>query len=328
MLLSKKFIATYGSEFDALAQRLKLEPEIVHLPDDPQARLTAAECARIVITMQTRDIRFSPHYKTFGDTLVAAHNLKWAHFHSTAIDQHPFVRPLLERGVTLTTSAGSNGEPVAQTAIAGLLLLARGFPRWLAAQHRRAWEPVRGAELPRDLRGQTILIVGLGTIGMPIARFCRALGMYVIGIRRSPARTGDAPDEIHPPSRFVDLLPRAQWLVLACPHTADTHHLLNAQALARLPRGAALINVSRGGVADEAALIDALGSGQLGCAHLDVFAQEPLPADSPLWNLPNVMVTPHNASASSGNDRRAVEMFFANLEKWARGEPLPNQHRA
>ena len=326
ILLSKAFIGSYGRQVGDVAQRLKLKLDILHLPDDPQARLAEADCERIELTMQSRDVRFSDHFKSFGEALIAAKNLEWAHFHSTAIEQHVFVAPLLARGVRLTTSAGTNAEPVAHTAIAGLLMLARGFPRWLAAQQRHAWEPMRGDHVPADLRGQTIMVVGLGTIGMPIARFCRALGMRVIGIRRSPKRADDPLDEIHPPARFATLLPRCQWLVLCCPHTEETHFMLDAAALKRLPRGAALINVARGGVADEAAVIEALKSGQLGCAHLDVFDKEPLPADSPLWDMPNVIVTPHNASASSGNDRRSAEIFLRNLEKLARGENLLNQH--
>ena len=327
MLLSKGFVAAFGKQLSEAAQRVKLAPDIVHLPDDAKMRLSQADCDRIEVTFLTRDIRFTEHYKSFGDALIAAKNLRWVHFISTGIDQHPFVPPLTARGVKLTTSAGTNGEPVAQTAIAGLLMLARRFPVWLAAQRRHAWEPMGGDKVPADLRGQTVMVVGLGTIGMPIARFCQALGMHVIGIRRSPQRPADPLDEIHPPAEFAALLPRCQWLVLACPHTKETHHLLNAETLAQLPRSAGLVNVARGGVVDETALIAALNSGQLGCAHLDVFEQEPLPAGSPLWDLPNVILTPHNASASSGNDRRGAEMFLANLEKWARGEPLQNEHR-
>lgn len=327
ILLSKGFVATFGKQLNEAVQRASLKPDIVHLPDDPQTRLAPADCARIEVSYLTRDIRFSPHYERYGEALIAAQNLKWVHFVSTGIDQHPFLLPLIERKVKLTTSAGSNGEPVAQTAIAALLILARKFPLWLDAQRRHAWEPMRGDQVPADLRGQTVIVVGLGNIGMPIARFCQALGMHVIGIRRTPRRPDDPLDEIHPPAKFAEQLPRCQWVVLACPRTRETHHILDAGALARLPRGAGLVNVARGGVADEPAVIAALQSGQLGCAHLDVFAQEPLAADSPLWDLPNVIVTPHNASASSGNDRRAAGIFLSNLEKWARGEPMQNEHR-
>ena len=326
MLLSKAFVEKYGGRLDEVARRLKLKPQILHLPDDPNARLAQADCDRIEVTMQSRDVRFSDHFKSFGDALIAAPKLEWAHFHSTAIEQHVFVAPLLARGVKLTTSAGTNSEPVVHTAIMGLLMLARRFPRWIDAQRRHAWEPMRGAEAPADLRGQTMIVVGLGNIGREIAQFSQALGMHVIGIRRTPKSAGDTLDEIHPPSAFGELLPRCQWLVLACPYTKETHHLVNADTLAKLPSGAALINVARGRVCDEPALIAALESGQLGCAYLDVFEKEPLPAESPLWSMPNVIATPHNAAVSAGNERRAAELFLVNLEKWARGEPLLNPH--
>jgi phosphoglycerate dehydrogenase-like enzyme len=328
ILLSKAFIGSYGRQLDDVAQRLNLKLDILHLPDDPHARLGQAECDRVELTMQSRDVRFSDHFTSFGAALIAANNLRWAHFHSTAIEQHVFVAPLLARGVKLTTSAGSNAEPVAHTAIGGLLMLARKFPHWIAAQQRRAWEPLRGEHMPADLRGQTVAIVGLGNIGMPVAQFCHALGMHVIGIRRTPRQDGDSLDEIYPLSGLPEVWPRCQWVILACPYTKDTHHIINADSLSRLPRGAALINVARGRVADEPAMIDALKSGQLGGAYLDVFEQEPLPAASPLWGLPNVIITPHNAAVSAGNEGRAAQMFLLNLEKWARGEPLLNPHTA
>jgi len=328
MLLSKGFVAGFGDRLAAAAQEAKLETGVVHLPDDPKARLPAADCERIEVAYLTRDIRFSEHYHSFGDAVVAARNLKWVHFVSTGIDQHPFLPALIERGVRLTTSAGTNGEPVGQTAICGLLMLARGFPRWIDAQRRRAWEPVRGAAVPKDLRGQTVAIVGLGTIGATVARFCRALGMHVIGVRRSPMQPGDPVDEMHPLAALPELLPRCDWLVLACPLTDDTRRIVNAGTLALLPKGAHIINVARGGVADQQALIDALKSGHLGGAYLDVFEKEPLPPDSPLWDLPHVIVTPHNASASAGNEQRAAEVFLANLARWARGEPLLNERIA
>jgi D-2-hydroxyacid dehydrogenase (NADP+) len=152
--------------------------------------------------------------------------------------------------------------------------------------------------------------------------------MHVIGVRRSPRRPEDPVDEMCAFARLETVLPRCDWVVLACPYTPESHHLLNARTLALLPRGARVINVARGSVADEPALAAALKSGHLGGAYLDVFETEPVPADSPLWDIPNVIVSPHNASASSGNDARATEIFFANLGKWARGEPLANERHA
>ena len=311
--------------FRSTAREAGLEPRVLHLPDDPKARLAPGDCARIEIAYFTRDIRFSTLYESFVATLDAAPNLKWVHFITAAIEHFPFVTALLGRGVRLTHSAGSNGEPVAQTAICGLLMLARRFPRWWAAQGRREWAPMRSEAVPRELPGQTALIVGLGTVGTTVARFCQALGMHVIGVRRGPPRADDPVHEMHAPAALTELLARCDWVVLACPLTPETRHIINAATLARLPRGAHLVNVARGGIVDEGALIAALESGQLGGAYLDVFEQEPLPADSPLWDLPNVILSPHNASASAGNDDRAMRIFLANLVRWAQDRPLQNE---
>lgn len=328
MLLSKGFVAQFGGELRARLKAAGRDADILHLPDDPQVPLSPEQCARIEVSYLTRDIRFSPLYQSFGRAVSAAPGLKWLHFVSTGIDQHPFLDALKARGVRLTTSAGSNGEPVGQTAIAGLLMLARRFPRWLDAQRRHAWEPMRGAAVPPDLRGQTILIVGMGTIGKTVARFAQLVGMHVIGMRRSPLQPGDPVDEMYPVSALRAVLPRCQWVVLACPHTPETHKLLNAETLALLPQGAHVVNVARGACVHEAALIAALQGGHLAGAYLDVFETEPLPAASPLWDLPNVVVSPHNASASGGNDRRAADIFLANVQHWARNEPLMNERSA
>ncbi|MDB5809786.1 MAG: D-3-phosphoglycerate dehydrogenase (phosphoglycerate dehydrogenase)-like protein [Betaproteobacteria bacterium] len=324
ILLSKGFVSTYGELLAATARRAGLALEIVHLPDDPAVRLPAADLDRIEMTMLTRDIRFSAHYQPYGDTLLAAKNLKLAYFDSTAIEQHPFVAPLAARGVRLTTAAGSNGVPVAQTVITTLLMMSRLLPQYLDAQHRKSWEPARAAAQPPDLQGQTIVIVGMGTIGATVARFAQVLGMHVIGVRRKPRADGDPVNEMHTLAELPQLLPRCDWLVLACPLVPETRGLINAQSLAAMKKTAGLINVARGALCDEAALIAALQQGRLRCAHLDVFATEPLPTDSPLWTMPNVIMTPHSAGASAGNELRSVKIFLDNVERWARKEPLLN----
>lgn len=325
ILLSKGFVAQFGEQLQAAAKAAGITPEIIHLPDDASQRLSPEMAAKIEIAYLTRDIRFSDLYVSYGDTMKAAAKLKWAHFVSTGIDQHPFLPALHERKVRLTTSAGTNGEPVGQTAVCGLLMLSRGFPRWIAAQREHKWDPARGKEVPRDLRGQTVVVVGLGTIGATVARFCQALEMKVIGLRRSPKRDGDPVDEMHTLDKLPTLLPQCDWLVLACPYTQETHQLVNAKTLALMPKHAYLINVARGAVCDEKALIAALQSKQIAGAYLDVFEKEPLPADSPLWDIPNVIVSPHNASASAGNDDRAARVFTENLKLYAAGKPMNNE---
>ena len=327
ILVSKGFVAQFGAELQAAVKAAGVAPEIIHLPDDPAQRLPADVIAKIEVAYLTRDIRFSNLYESYGDTAKAATNLRWANFVSTGIDQHPFLPALHERKVRLTTSAGSNGEPVGHTAVCGLLMLARNFPRWLTAQRERRWDPARMPHFPRDLPGQTALIVGLGSIGSEIARLARALGLKVIGVRRSPQRPGDPVDELHPPQKLAELLPRADWLIIASPLTAETRGMINADLLARLPQGARIINIGRGEIIDETAMIEALRSGHLGGAYLDVFEKEPLPTESPLWDLPNVLISPHNSAAASGNDERVYQMFLANLEHWQHKQALTNEVR-
>jgi phosphoglycerate dehydrogenase-like enzyme len=323
LLVSPQFRQTCGPDIASAARAAGIELDWLTLPDDPEARLDATTCARAEIAFYTHDA-FTERPRQFFSTLKHASSLKWLHVFNAGVD-HPVFAGVLARGIRLTTSAGSTAQPIAHTAIAGLLMLARGLPRWLDAQRRRAWEPQRGSTAPRDLDGQTMLILGLGHIGREIARLGQALGLRVIGVRRSPRSPADPVDELHPPAVLAALLPRADWLVIACPLTADTRHLVNADRLAQLPRHACVINVSRGAVIDEPALIAALTGQRLAGAYLDVFETEPLPADSPLWELPNVIVTPHDSVASAGNDKRINRIFIDNLKRWVRGEPLVNE---
>ncbi len=323
LLISQRFLERYG---DALSEVECLAPgalERIVLGDEPDARLDEAARARIELAYFSTDV-FPDRARGFFAAVQGAPNLRWLHVFNAGID-HPVFQRILARGVRVTTSAGASAEPIAQTALAGLLMLSRGFPRWLDSQRRRTWEPLPAHEVPRDLRGQTLLVVGLGGIGRELARLARALGLYVIGVRRSAVPSGEPVDELHPPARLRELLPRADWLALACPLTPDTRRMLDADALARLPRGARLLNVGRGELVDEAALVDALRKGHLAGAYLDVFEVEPLPAASPLWDLPGVIVTPHNSAASRGNERRQAEAFLRNLRHWVRDEPLSNE---
>jgi phosphoglycerate dehydrogenase-like enzyme len=297
--------------------------EIVVLPPERDARLADDACRRIDLAFFSGDI--VPHYsRQFFSALRKAPKLAWLHVFNAGVD-HPIFTEMLERRVRLTTSAGTAARPIAQTAVTALLMLARNFPRWLESQRGRRWEPMRASDAPRDLEGQTAVIVGLGHIGREIARLLKAFGLQVIGVRRTPREPGDPVDELYSPQQLADVLPRADWLIVACPLTEQTRGLVDSAALSKLPRGARIINVARGEIVDENALIDALRSGRLGGAYLDVFHQEPLPPDSPLWDLPNVFVTPHNSPAASGNDQRVFDVFIENLRRWSGSEPLLNE---
>ncbi len=321
ILVSTYFAKTYGEELRAAAADAGLPYELLLLPADPDARLTPEQCATADIAFFSGDI-FPAFSRSFFSASQSAVNLRWLHVFNAGVD-NPVFRGFIERGITLTTSSGSTAKPIAQTLIGGMLMLARGFPAWGESQRRKAWEPLRGTP-PADLDSQAIVVLGVGAIGNEIARLARAIGLHVIGVRRSPLRAGDHVDEMVPPSQLLEVLPRADWLALACPLTDETRHIINAAAIAAMPPGARILNIARGDVVDETAMIDALRSGHLGGAYLDVVSQEPLPPESPLWDIPNVIITPHNSATAAGNERRTVEYFLANLKAWAKGEPLLN----
>jgi phosphoglycerate dehydrogenase-like enzyme len=243
---------------------------------------------------------------------------RWLHSFSAGVDNVFFLR-LLERGVRVTTSSGAHAVPIAQTVILYLLALSRDLPGWLGEQQQRVWKP----RSIGDLQGRVLGVVGLGPIGLEVARLGSALRMRVVGVRRRPR--GDEPCETWEFSELPKLLALADCLVLALPLTDDTRHLIDASALAAMKRSALLVNVGRGELVDEAALTTALQTGSLGGAGLDVFEVEPLPPSSPLWELPNVIITPHSSGSHSGNLHRASEIFIENLRHYVRGEPLQNE---
>ena len=295
----------------------------IHLPADPEARLDEAALRQIDVAFYSVDI-FEKVNRSFFSAVRKAPQIRWVHVFNVGVD-HPIFTAMLDAGMRITTSAGTSAVPIAQCAIAGLLMLARGFPFWLEAQRRHEWRQMRGAAQPPDLAGQTLCVLGLGSIGAEIARLAMALRLNVIGIRRSAPRADDPIAEIHPPSMLAQVLPRCDWLAIACPLTAETRRLIDAAALARLPAGARIINVGRGEIVDETALIEQLASGRLGGAYLDVFEKEPLAPDSPLWDLPNVILSPHNSLAARGNDGRVLELFVENFGAWLDDRPLKNE---
>lgn len=313
---------------DALGERIAAQ-----LGERPHSLVRAEQVrpgADFDLAFMTRDVTATstkhqvlPSTQHFHDLLRQARSLRWAQTHSAGADR-PVFRELLQRGVTVTTSSGANAAVVAQTAVAGLLALARHFPRLMAAQRERRWAPFVGAALPRDLGAQTAVIVGWGPVGRQIGAMLSAAGLRCVAVRRDGSPSDEGGVETVGYDDLPSVLPRADWLVLACPLTERTRGLVDAGALARLPPGAHLVNVARGEVAVEADLIAALRSGALAGAFLDVFEHEPLPAESPLWALDNVLVTPHAAGHSDGNEERAAALFLANLKRWHEGAALVN----
>jgi phosphoglycerate dehydrogenase-like enzyme len=223
-----------------------------------------------------------------------------------------------------TTASGVHAQPLAEFCLMVMLAFHKRFLETLRDQRRRHWQRFAGT----DLRGQTLVIVGVGRVGKEIARVARTFGMRVIGVKRTTAGANPADlhlDALYGPSELACALPQAQNLVIIAPHTRETEHMFGATELALLPKGAVFINIGRGALVDEPALVEALRNGHLLGAGLDVFQEEPLPAASPLWDMDNVIVSPHSASTSDRENQRITDLFCENLRRFLDGRPLLNK---
>jgi D-2-hydroxyacid dehydrogenase (NADP+) len=255
--------------------------------------------------------------KLLGAALRAP-NLRWLHTFSAGTD-HPIFGQFRDRGVRITSSSGANATPIARTVMLYLLGLSRDIRKLLHDQAAHVWDP----QPFDDLGGKTIGVVGMGPIAREVIRLATAFGMRPIGMRR--AVLGDEPCETWTLDRLHELAATVDVLAVALPLTDDTRGIISADVIGAMRPGAIFVNVGRGDLVDEPALVDALASGRLGGAGLDVFATEPLPPDSPLWDLPNVIITPHNSANTTESAEGAVEIFLANLAAYAKGEPLRNE---
>jgi glyoxylate/hydroxypyruvate reductase A len=266
------------------------------------------------------DILFDFDYSHRQDLPELAPQVRWIQASSAGIGQFVKRYGYDERmpHTLFTTASGIHARPLAEFVIMVLLAHYKGLRSALDNQRRKHWERYAGT----DLEGRTMAIVGLGRIGSEVARLARALGMRTVGTNVEAAH--GAVDEFFELARLPDMLAQADVLVLCVPHTPQTEAMIGAAELAALPQGAYFINIGRGAVVDEAALIHVLQSGHLAGAALDVFAEEPLPESSPLWSMPNVIVSPHSASTSDREDKRLIDLFCDNLRRFLDGAALRN----
>jgi phosphoglycerate dehydrogenase-like enzyme len=261
--------------------------------------------------------------------LAPPQRLRWIHTGAAGVASllHP---ELLQHGVVLTNSAGVHGPAMAETALGMVLYFARGLDHAVAAQHRGRWDTAAFEQLDggvREIDGATLGVVGYGGIGRELSNRARAVGMRVIAARRTASRGTDADDGVevlYGPGALATLLRDSDYVVLAVPSTPETRGLIGAPELALMRRDAVLINIARGNVLDEGALLTALQEGLLRGAALDVFATEPLPADSPLWSQPNVLVMPHVSATTPRYWQREADLMLDNLDRYFRGQPLRN----
>lgn len=245
--------------------------------------------------------------------------LAWIHSVSAGVE-HALDDQLRSMDVTLTNASGIFDLPIAETVLAYILMIAKRMPKFAVQQRAHTWKKLK----LREAADMTIGLVGSGSIGTEIARLCKALEMRVIATRRHPERDAPHVDEVLPASNLHALLARADVVVMAVPLTPETRGMLGADEFQQMLKEAWLINIARGTVVDEPALIEALQAGEIAGAALDVFVEEPLPPDSPLWDMENVIITPHNSWSTPHVQEREAALFLKNLRRYLRDEPLLN----
>jgi phosphoglycerate dehydrogenase-like enzyme len=252
--------------------------------------------------------------------LEATPRLRWYQSISAGVENMPLAE-MSERGIVLTNNSGSYDIQIAEHLMAFVFAASRQLHRYRDLQRATEW-----TELPHaELRDATIVVFGMGSIGGEIARLASAVGMRVIGVRRNAGAPGDGVDRVVSPRELGDVVGEADYLAIAAPLTAETRGFVSREVIARMKPTAWIMNIARGGIVDELAMIDALKAGRIAGAALDVFATEPLPKDSPLWKLDNVMITPHNSGSSPRATERTLALFAENLRRYKAGEPLLNR---
>jgi len=285
---------------------------VVNLPDYQRVDDEIVD-AEIVIAWSVRP-----------EQIAAAKRLRW--IHSPAAGVHQLIFPeLVNSDIILTNAREVHGPVVAEHVIALIFALAKKIPGSVRLQEKHVWgQQILWDDLPRvrEVAGATVGMVGLGSIGRPVVKSAKALGMRVIAVREHPEKGNAGADAVFGPAQIDEVFRQADYIVLAAPVTDNTKAIANAERLALMRPDACLINVGRGPLVDEAALTVVLREKKIGGAALDVFPKEPLPADSPLWDVPNLLVTPHTAALTDKLWERHYALFSGNLHRYLNGQAL------
>lgn len=261
------------------------------------------------------------------EQLRLASRLKWVHTTSAGVGQlmYPEFR---SSGIILTNASGVHAPAMAEHMTGMIVAMARDFTGAMRFQAQRKWaqqEIWDGPARPRELSGAVALLVGFGAVGRAVAGRLRGFGMHIWAVTRSGKADGSLAERVFPAAELQAALPGADYVILAAPETPETHHLIGAEELAAMKRNAILVNVARGSLLDQAALVAALQKRAIGGAALDVASPEPLPPENPLWSLENVFITPHTSGISERIWARETELLMDNLERWFQGAPLRNR---
>ena len=307
----------------------ELLPPMRHPADfsgDPSWSRTEAQQARFDAMLDTADVLYGiPDVQpaALTRTVDANPGLRWVMTMAAGGGSQVMAANLsaeAHQRIVFTTSAGAHGIPLAEWAVFGLFCGCKELPRLQRQQQAHEW-PTR--IVGRPIEGSTVLIAGLGGIGQQVAKRCKALGMTVLGVKRQVSDVENV-DEVHALDDLDQIVGRADHIVLTLPGTPQTEKLVDAHLLALAKPGVTVVNVGRGTVIDQDALVDALRTGQVGFAALDVFEREPLENDSPLWDLDNVLVSPHSGGLDAKEDARICDILCENLRRHLAGRPLNN----
>ena len=251
--------------------------------------------------------------------LDKATRVRWYHSLGAGVENLVGLPAFRERGIVLTNNSGAMDIPIGEHVIAMLLAAAKRFYLYRDQQRQGIWKE----HGQRELRGSTLVVFGLGSIGAEAARLAAALGMRVIGVRRSSTPVPGV-ERIVPPDQLADAVAEADYLAVCAPLTRATRGAVSREVIARMKPTAWIVNIARGAIVDEAALVDALKAGLIGGAALDALTVEPLPRESPLWSLENVIITPHSSNSSPNVRQRTLALVKENVGRFDRGEPLLN----
>jgi phosphoglycerate dehydrogenase-like enzyme len=283
------------------------EAELVFGPDIASIRADLARAGGIIGALP-------------GDLLAEAPKLRWMHSPAAGVDKELSPQMLARDEIVLTSSAGNGGIPLAEHAMMLMLMLNRSATRWFHSQQAHEW----GRFTHPELNGLTVGIIGLGNAGSDLALKAKAFHMQVLGFRRRSDIPVPNVDRIYRREEFHEFLGECDFVVVTSPNTPSTAGLFDAAAFAAMQPTAYFVCISRGGIADDEAMLDALRTGTIAGAGLDAHGIEPLPPDSPFWDLPNVIVTPHNGATTPGTAQRGREIVADNLRRFVTGQPLRN----
>jgi len=282
----------------------------------PDAEVVAPTKEDLATELADAEIFYGYHSP---EVFRGADKLRWIQSVAAGLDAM-LDAPLMERGLTITNASGVHAPQVAEAAWALTLALTRGMPTYFRHQQEHHWE----WSTHFDLDGATVGIIGLGGIGRRYARVAAAFGMRVLAVDAHDPPRPDTVEAVWSLDRLVELLATADVVLISCPATKETHHLINAELLARMKPTAFLVNIARGDIVDEDALAESLRTGRIAGAGVDVCAAEPLSPESTLWDVPNLIITPHCAGISPNRRRRLIEFFCQNLRRYLDGQLLLN----